>query len=330
MTSLGEIREQLTGPGGAFEVTTDVVNGVEMKVYKDRMGSLREVAQAAANRGDQEFIVQGDQRITYGDFVRQANGVAAALGRRRRRRPRRPGGRAVGQQRRVVPGLLGHRRPGGDPGRAQRLVEDRRDPLRPRRQRGEGPRRRRQALRAHRRPARPGPRPRAHLPDRRRPGRLRRPPHPPLRRAAGRAHRRVPGHADRRGRPRRHLLHVGHDRPAQGRHLHPPEHGGQPPEHHLQLRRHRDGQPRDLWPGRRRPDGGPPHLAPVPRVRLPQQPGRGDDRRREAGHPRGPLRSGQRAPADPGPRRHHLGHRSHDGLAGLRAPRPATTTTPAP
>ena len=81
MTSLGEIREQLTGPGGAFEVTTDVVNGVEMKVYKDRMGSLREVAQAAAHRGDQEFIVQGDQRVTYGDFVRQANGVAAALAR---------------------------------------------------------------------------------------------------------------------------------------------------------------------------------------------------------------------------------------------------------
>ncbi|MET0158275.1 MAG: AMP-binding protein, partial [Acidimicrobiales bacterium] len=81
MTSLGEIREQLTGPGGAFEVTTDVVNGVEMKVYKDRMGSLREVAQAAANRGDQEFIVQGDQRFTYGDFVRQANSVAAALAR---------------------------------------------------------------------------------------------------------------------------------------------------------------------------------------------------------------------------------------------------------
>jgi len=102
LTSLAEVREQLTGVGGPFEVVTDVVNGVEMKVYKDRMGSLREVAQAAANRGDQEFIVQGDRRISYGEFVRQANGVSAALARH---------------------AGVGH----GD-----RLAEDRRDPLRPR------------------------------------------------------------------------------------------------------------------------------------------------------------------------------------------------------
>jgi long-chain acyl-CoA synthetase len=79
MTSLAEVREQLTGAGGAFEVVADVVNGVEMKVYKDRMGSLREIAQAASLRGDQEFIVQGDRLLTYGEFVRGANGVSQAL-----------------------------------------------------------------------------------------------------------------------------------------------------------------------------------------------------------------------------------------------------------
>ena len=79
MSSLGDVREQLTGPGGAFEVVTEVVNGVEMRVYKDRMGSLREIAQAASFRGDQEFIVQGDRVWSYGDFIRSANGVSRAL-----------------------------------------------------------------------------------------------------------------------------------------------------------------------------------------------------------------------------------------------------------
>jgi steroid-24-oyl-CoA synthetase len=74
-----EIQEQLTGPGGMFEVTTEVVGGVEMKVYKDRMGSLREVPQVAGGRGDQVFLVYGDRRWSFAEFVRAANGVSRAL-----------------------------------------------------------------------------------------------------------------------------------------------------------------------------------------------------------------------------------------------------------
>ena len=81
MTATGDVRAQLTGPGGPFEVVTEVVNGIEMKVYKDRMPSLREVPKAAINRGDQDFLVFGDKRWSYADFVRQANGVAHALAR---------------------------------------------------------------------------------------------------------------------------------------------------------------------------------------------------------------------------------------------------------
>ena len=55
MPTNAEVREQLTGPGGAFEVITDVVDGVEMKVYKDRLGSLRSVAELAAMRGDADL-----------------------------------------------------------------------------------------------------------------------------------------------------------------------------------------------------------------------------------------------------------------------------------
>ena len=78
---MGDVRAQLTGPGGPFEVVTEVVNGIEMKVYKDRMTSLREVPKAAINRGDQDFLVYGDKRWSYAEFVRQANGVARALAR---------------------------------------------------------------------------------------------------------------------------------------------------------------------------------------------------------------------------------------------------------
>src|SRR5262245_6127309 len=79
MTTLAEVREQLTGPGGMFEVGTDVVNGVEMRVYTQRMGSLREVPQAARGRGEDTFLVYGDQRLSFEEFVDMANGVSRAL-----------------------------------------------------------------------------------------------------------------------------------------------------------------------------------------------------------------------------------------------------------
>ena len=82
MPSSQEIEQMLTGPGGAFEVTTETVRGVEMKVFKDRMKSLREIFPMAAMRGDGDgatHIVYGDRRIGFGEFVEGANRVAAAL-----------------------------------------------------------------------------------------------------------------------------------------------------------------------------------------------------------------------------------------------------------
>jgi long-chain acyl-CoA synthetase len=78
-----EVQEQLTGPGGPFEIVTETVNGVEMKVYRDRMRSLREVAAIAAGRGDEQtYIVYGDRRIGFTEFVRGANSVSRLLARR--------------------------------------------------------------------------------------------------------------------------------------------------------------------------------------------------------------------------------------------------------
>ena len=80
MPTVEDVRAQLTGPGGQFEVVTEDVDGVEMKVFKNRFPDLRVVAQIGQAHGDKEFIVYGERRITFGDFVRTANSVSRSLG----------------------------------------------------------------------------------------------------------------------------------------------------------------------------------------------------------------------------------------------------------
>jgi long-chain acyl-CoA synthetase len=79
MSTAADIRRQLTGPGGPFEIVTEAVDGVEMKVYSSRFPSLRTVLQFGAAHGDKEFIVHGDDRISYADFVRRTNSASAHL-----------------------------------------------------------------------------------------------------------------------------------------------------------------------------------------------------------------------------------------------------------
>jgi long-chain acyl-CoA synthetase len=80
MPDPNEVRAQLTGPGGAFEVVVEDVLGRPTEVYKDRMRSLREVAAIAHGRGDEQpFIVFGDRRIGFTSFVESANSVSIAL-----------------------------------------------------------------------------------------------------------------------------------------------------------------------------------------------------------------------------------------------------------
>ena len=80
MPSLAEARAQLTGPGGAFELTTEDVLGRPLSVYRNRMRSLREIPQGAAGRGDEaSFLAYGDDAYGFHRFVTTANGVARAL-----------------------------------------------------------------------------------------------------------------------------------------------------------------------------------------------------------------------------------------------------------
>ncbi|MFZ6005340.1 MAG: class I adenylate-forming enzyme family protein [Actinomycetota bacterium] len=80
MPTAAEVRAQLTGPGGMFEITTAEVLGRQMEVYANRMPSLRSVAEVGLMRGDdQPFIVYGDRTYGFATFVRTANSVAHAL-----------------------------------------------------------------------------------------------------------------------------------------------------------------------------------------------------------------------------------------------------------
>ena len=81
MPTSQEVFDQLTGPGGGFEVTHEHVKGNLMRVFKNRMKSLRDITDLAKMRGDSdEFIVYADRRIGFETFVNQSNAIGAALG----------------------------------------------------------------------------------------------------------------------------------------------------------------------------------------------------------------------------------------------------------
>jgi long-chain acyl-CoA synthetase len=74
-----EIVEQMTGPGGPFEIVVETVAGRPMKNFKNRERSMREKLVVCAGRGDQTALVYGSSRISYSDFARTSFGTAASL-----------------------------------------------------------------------------------------------------------------------------------------------------------------------------------------------------------------------------------------------------------
>jgi long-chain acyl-CoA synthetase len=74
-----EAVQQLTGPGGPFEIQVESVRGLPMRNFKNRERSLREKIAAAALRGDADCLVQGERRISYADFAKGVYGAAAGL-----------------------------------------------------------------------------------------------------------------------------------------------------------------------------------------------------------------------------------------------------------
>ena len=86
MTTPAELREQviaeMTGPGGWFETVDEVVLGEVLPVFANRLRSLRELVADAAKHGEAEFMVMGEERITFAELPDRVASVAEELRRR--------------------------------------------------------------------------------------------------------------------------------------------------------------------------------------------------------------------------------------------------------
>jgi len=71
-----EALAQLTGPGAPFELRIEQVRGRPMRNFAKRPKSLIDLVFQAAGRGEREFLVQGDRRISYAEFARLVQGTA--------------------------------------------------------------------------------------------------------------------------------------------------------------------------------------------------------------------------------------------------------------
>jgi long-chain acyl-CoA synthetase len=77
--SLADAHARLTAPGMAFETVEAIVRGVSMRVWKHVPTTAAEAVAAARRHGSREFLVYGDERVTYDGFVRAVLTVAALL-----------------------------------------------------------------------------------------------------------------------------------------------------------------------------------------------------------------------------------------------------------
>ena len=82
VTEVDPVLAELTGPGRQYEISRELVLGVEMQVYTQRMRTLRELMAKSATRADRDFLVQGEDpadRFTFGQHDARARSVASAL-----------------------------------------------------------------------------------------------------------------------------------------------------------------------------------------------------------------------------------------------------------
>jgi len=82
VTLRDEIIEQLTGPGGPFEIVEEEVLGERLPILKNRPRSLREMVETSAAHGDLEYLVHDDRRITFAEHADLVASTARALSER--------------------------------------------------------------------------------------------------------------------------------------------------------------------------------------------------------------------------------------------------------
>ncbi|MEY4056694.1 MAG: hypothetical protein RL519_2029 [Pseudomonadota bacterium] len=76
---LHQVRQELTGPGGPFEIVEAEVLGHRMKVYKNAPPSAREFWLSTAAFGPRDYLVYQDERLTYAQAHDQVRAITAWL-----------------------------------------------------------------------------------------------------------------------------------------------------------------------------------------------------------------------------------------------------------
>ena len=76
-TELLKAREELTGPGGEFEIVEAEVLGNRLRVYKNAPPSVREVWLSTLQFPERDYLVYQDERWTYADAHRDVASAAA-------------------------------------------------------------------------------------------------------------------------------------------------------------------------------------------------------------------------------------------------------------
>ncbi len=72
--------ERITGPGMPFEIAVEPVLGEELKVFRNRAHTMRDVLLGAARHGDRDCYVFGDgSRIRFDELIPQIASVACSL-----------------------------------------------------------------------------------------------------------------------------------------------------------------------------------------------------------------------------------------------------------
>jgi long-chain acyl-CoA synthetase len=79
LAELDQIGKLLSAAGQPFELTTAIVNGISLPVYRNLPPNLTHLIVRATSYSDRIFIVRGDRRLTYADALGQAAGLAEIL-----------------------------------------------------------------------------------------------------------------------------------------------------------------------------------------------------------------------------------------------------------
>jgi len=77
--SWDEAVAEVTGPGGRFALAEVEIDGRKQQVYANAPPTLRSLFELARSRGDATFLVYEDERLSFGEFMRRADALAAAL-----------------------------------------------------------------------------------------------------------------------------------------------------------------------------------------------------------------------------------------------------------